>query len=293
MTSELAALSNDLAAAVERAGRAVVAVHARPRFSSSGVVWRPGVIVTAQHTIRREEEITVTLPDGANRPATVAGSDPGTDLAVLRVPEPSGDPAPPLAEEIKPGYLALAVGRSEDSGVNATLGIISAVSGAWRTWRGGRLDRYIRLDLTMYPASSGGLVIDTSGATIGIATSALSRLAGLAIPASTINRVMEEILTRGRVSRGYLGVGLQPVTLPDHQRGLIVLSVEAGGPAAAAGVLVGDILVSLDGKAAVDTDDVQTALESASVGETVKADLVRGGLRKQVPITVGERPRRD
>jgi len=281
MTSELAALSNDLAAAVERAGRSVVAVHARPRFSSSGVVWRPGVIVTAQHTIRREEEITV------------AGSDPGTDLAVLRVPEPSGDPAPPLAEEIKPGYLTLAVGRSEDSGVNATLGIISAVSGPWRTWRGGRLDRYIRLDLTMYPASSGGLVIDTSGATIGIATSALSRLAGLAIPASTINRVLEEILTRGRVSRGYLGVGLQPVTLPDHQRGLIVLSVEAGGPAAAAGVLVGDILVSLDGKAAVDTDDVQTALESASVGETVKADLVRGGLRKQLPITVGERPRRD
>ena len=145
----------------------------------------------------------------------------------------------------------------------------------------------------MYPASSGGLVIDTSGATIGIATSALSRLAGLAIPASTINRVLEEILTRGRVSRGYLGVGLQPVTLPDHQRGLIVLSVEAGGPAAAAGVLVGDILVSLHGKAAADTDDVQTALESAGVGETVKADLLRGGLRKQVPITVGERPRRD
>lgn len=283
MTSELAALSNDLAAAVERAGRSVVAVHARPRFSSSGVVWRPGVIVTAQHTIRREEEITVTLPDGASRPATVAGSDPGTDLAVLRVPEPSGDPAPPLAEEIKPGYLTLAVGRSEDSGVNATLGIISAVSGPWRTWRGGRLDRYIRLDLTMYPASSGGLVIDTSGATIGIATSALSRLAGLAIPASTINRVLEEILTRGRVSRGYLGVGLQPVTLPDHQRGLIVLSVEAGGPAAAAGVLVGDILVSLDGKAAVDTDDVQTALESASVGETRESRSRPGRLEKTAP----------
>lgn len=293
MTSELAALSNDLAAAVERAGRSVAAVQARPRFSSSGVVWRPGVIVTAQHTIRREEEITVTLPDGANRPATLAGSDPGTDLAVLRVSEPAGDPAPPVAAETKPGYLALAVGRSEDSGVNATLGIISAVSGPWRTWRGGRLDRYIRLDLTMYPASSGGLVIDTAGATIGIATSALSRLAGLAIPASTINRVLDEILTRGRVSRGYLGVGLQPVALPDHQRGLIVLSVEAGGPAAAAGVLVGDILVSLHGKAAADTDDVQTALESAAVGETVKADLVRGGLRKQVPITIGERPQRD
>ncbi len=293
MTSELAALSNDLAAAVERAGRSVVAVHARPRFSSSGVIWRPGVIVTAQHTIRREEEITVTLPDGGNRPATLAGGDPGTDVAVLRLAEPAGEPAPPPAAEIKPGYLALAVGRSEDSGVNATLGILSAVSGPWRTWRGGRLDRYIRLDLTMYPASSGGLVVDTAGATIGIATSALSRIAGLAIPASSINRVLDEILTRGRVSRGYLGVGLQPVALPDHQKGLIVLSVEPGGPAATAGVLIGDVLVSLNGKAVADTDDIQTALESAGVGQTIPADLLRGGARKQLPVTIGERPRRE
>src|SRR5690349_11740065 len=124
MASEWAALSNDLAAAVERAGRSVVAVHARPRFSSSGVIWRPGVIVTAQHTIRREEEITVTLPDGTNRPATLAGSDPGSDVAVLRLTEPAGDPAPSPATETKPGHLALAIGRSEDSGVNATLGIL-------------------------------------------------------------------------------------------------------------------------------------------------------------------------
>lgn len=293
MTNELAALSNDLAAAVARAGRSVVAVHARPRFSSSGVLWRPGVIVTAQHTVRREEEITVTLPDGGNRPATLAGSDAGTDLAVLRLAEPAGDPAPPAAAETKPGYLALTVGRSEDSGVNATMGIISAVSGPWRTGRGGRLDQYIRLDLTMYPNSSGGIVIDSAGATVGIATSALSRLAGLAIPAVTINRVLDEILSRGRVSRGYLGVGLQPVTLPDHQKGLIVLSVEPDGPAAAAGVLIGDILISLGGKAVSDTDDVQLALEAVGVGHPIEAGLLRGGEQKQIRITVGERPRRD
>lgn len=293
MANEMAALSYDLAAAVERAGRSVVAVHARPRFSSSGVIWRPGVIVTAQHTIRREEEITVTLPDGANRSATLAGADPGMDLAVLRLAEPAGDPVSQIASEVKPGHLALAVGRSEDSGVNASMGIISAVSGPWRTWRGGRLENYIRLDLTMYPASSGGLVVDSTGASIGVATSGLSRLAGLAIPAESINRVLDEILSRGRVSRGYLGVGLQPVVLPDHQKGLIVLSTEPGGPAAAAGVLIGDILISVNGKSVSDTDDVQIALESATVGHAIETAWLRGGAHKQVTVTVGERPRRE
>ena len=292
MANELTALSKSLAAAVERAGRSVVAVHARPRFSSSGVIWRPGIIVTAEHTIRREDELTVTLPDGKNTAVTLVGSDPGTDLAVLKLPEAGGEPAAPPTTEIRPGYLALAVGRSEDSGVNATMGIISAVSGSWRTWRGGRLDQYIRLDLTMYPASSGGLVLDPSGATIGIATSALSRLAGVAIPASTVNRVLDEILSRGRVSRGYLGVGLQPVQLSEHQKGLIVLSLETNGPAAQAGVLVGDVLVTLAGKPVADTDEVQEAMETAGVGQQVMAGLVRGGESKQIPVTLGERPRR-
>lgn len=293
MANEWAALSNDLAAAVERAGRSVVAVHARPRFSSSGVIWRPGVIVTAQHTIRREEEITITLPDGATRPATLAGADAGMDLAVLRMAEPAGEAISQIAEATKPGHLALAVGRSEDSGVNASLGIISAVSGRWRTWRGGRLDQYIRLDLTMYPMSSGGVVVDSAGGVIGIATSGLSRLAGLAIPAASINRVLDEILSRGRVARGYLGVGLQPVVVSDHQKGLIVLSTETGGPAANAGVLIGDILVSVNGKPVADTDDVQSAMEGTRPGESVEAGLVRGGVEKGLTITVGERPRRD
>src|SRR3984893_16663179 len=293
MANELAALSNELAAAVERAGRSVVAVHARPRFSSSGVIWRPGVIVTAEHTIRREEEITVTLPDGANRPVTLAGSDAGTDLAVLKLDEPAPEPVTQGAGETRPGFLAMAVGRSPDSGVNATMGIISAVSGAWRTWRGGRLDQYIRLDLTMYPASSGSAVIDSSGKALGIATSALSRIAGVAIPAVTINRVLDEILTRGRVRTGYLGVGRQPVELPDHHKGLIVLSVEAGGPAAQAGVLVGDIFVALGDKGVADTDDVQLARETVGVGQTIQAGLLRGGESTRIPIVVGERQRRD
>ena len=276
---------------MERAGRSVVAVHARPRFGSSGVVWRPGVIVTAEHTIRREDEIKVTLPDGTNATAALAGADPGTDLAVLKL-EGAEEPAAPTTAETRPGYLALAVGRSEDSGVNATMGIISAVSGSWRTWRGGRLDRYIRLDLTMYPASSGAAVIDTAGGTLGIATSALSRLAGVAIPATTVNRVVDEILARGHVARGYLGVGLQPVQLADHHTGLIVLSVEKGGPAERAGLLVGDILITVAGESVSDTEDVQAALEGATVGQPVALGIARGGEPKQITVTVGERPRR-
>jgi len=289
MGNELAALSSGLAAIVEQAGKSVVAVHARPRFASAGVILRPGIIVTAEHTVRQEDEITVTLPDGADQPATVVGSDSGTDIAVLKLADPAGETATLSSAQPRPGHLALAIGRSENSGVNATLGIISAVSGSCRTWRGGRLDQYIRLDLTMYPSSSGAAVIDTSGGVIGIATAGLSRIAGLAIPASTINRVADEILSRGHVARGYLGVGLQPVTVGDHLKSLIVLSVERGGPADKAGVLVGDIFVSLGGKEVSDTGDVQSILDTAAVGEAVQAGLLRGGEPHPITITLGER----
>ena len=290
MANELAALSQELAAAVEGAAKHVVAVHARPRFSSSGVFWRPGVIVTAEHTIRREEEITVTLPTGATVPATLAGSDPGTDLAVLRV-ENAGHDAAPAAPAIAPGHVALSIGRSPDSGVNASMGILSAVSGEWRTWRGGLMEHYIRLDLTLFPGSDGGLVINTAGQVIGVATSALSRIAGLAIPTVTVNRVVAEILARGRVSRGYLGVGLQPVELPDHQKGLIVLSLEPEGPAAAAGLFIGDILTRVAGTAVGDTDDVQLALEKHGAGASVELGLLRGGEARKLTVVVGERRR--
>ena len=293
MANELTALSSELADVVGKAGKSVVAVDARPRFGSSGVVWRPGIVVTAEHTIRREDEIAVTLPDGKSAAATVAGSDPGTDLAVLKVEGAATDGLRVASGEPAPGNLALAIGRSPDSGVNATMGIISAVSGSWRTWRGGRLDHYIRLDLTMYPNSSGGLVVNTNGEAIGVASSALSRIAGLAIPASTVNRVVDEILARGHVARGYLGVGLQPVELPDHHKGLIVLSLEPDGPAAKAGVLIGDVLVSLGGTAVDDTDDIQTVLEKHAVGQTILVGLVRGGTALSIGIAIGERPRRN
>jgi S1-C subfamily serine protease len=291
MATDLSTLSTELAGLVERAAPCVAAVHAHPRFSSSGVFWRPGVLVTAEHTLRREDGITVTLPDGTAVPAAFAGSDPGTDLAVLRTEQPGHVP-PSLNAEPAPGHIALAIGRSQDSGVNASMGIVSAAGPAWRTWRGGRLDRYIRLDLNLFPMSSGGLVVNAAGEAVGIATSALSRIAAVAIPASTVNRVVDDLLARGRVRRGYLGVGLQPVELPDHHKGLIVLSLEPDGPAAKAGVFIGDVLVALGGRAVADTEDIQTALETRTPGETIEAEAVRGGVRQTLAIAIGERPGR-
>ncbi len=293
MENELVSLSNELAGAVEQAGRTVVAVNARPRFGSSGVLWRPGIVVTAEHTIRRRDEIGITLPDGRTTSATLAGRDPGTDLAVLKLAENGAPTATFTEDKLKPGQVVLAIGRSPDSGVNATMGIMSAVSGPWRSWRGGQIDQYLRLDLTLYPASSGGAVVDTAGRVLGIATSALSRIAGLTVPNSTVNRVVDELLRTGHVSRGYLGLGLHPVALPDGTTGLIVLSSEQDGPAGRAGVLIGDVLVALAGKSVSDTDDIQTALDGNTVGKPVTARIVRGGQVIEVNITVGERPRRE
>jgi Trypsin-like serine proteases, typically periplasmic, contain C-terminal PDZ domain len=252
MENALVALSNELAGAVERAGNSVVTVNARPRAASSGVHWRAGIIVTAEHTVRQDEEITIVSAGGGKVPATLVGRDPGTDLAVLKA-DLKNSVADFAQDQLHPGNLALALGRSADSGVNAAMGVISAVSGSWRTWRGGMMDQYIRLDVTLFPGSSGGAVINTQGQLIGIATNGLSRIAGLAVPVSTVNRVVDELLTKGHISRGYLGVGLQPIRIPDslakqlkiaNPGGVIVLSVEPGGPAEKAGVFIGDIFVA-------------------------------------------------
>jgi S1-C subfamily serine protease len=306
MENQLITLSNELAAATERTARLVVAVHARPRFSSSGLLWRKGVIVTADHTIRREEEIRVTLPDGRTVAAELVGRDAGTDLAVLKAE--TADAAIPeeaAPDSIRTGNLVLAVGRSQETGVSAAMGVISNVSGAWHTWRGGRIEQFLRLDVGLYPGASGGAVVDAGGKLIGIATAGLSRTSVLAIPLSTVNRVVPELVRKGHVARGFLGVGLQPIALPEHLRaklnlparpkgagGLMVLSVEPDGPAGRAGIVLGDVLVAMDGKRVADTDDVQEFLGGEYVGAAVKASVLRGGELTSVAVTIGERPRR-
>jgi S1-C subfamily serine protease len=298
MSSTLAAFSDDLAGAVERAAPFVVTVNGRGRIPSSGVIWRPGVVVTAEHSLKRDDDLSVVLPDGRKVAATLAGRDPGTDLAVLKVDEAAATPSFAPEGSVKTGNLALVVARSQELGANATMGVISAVGGPYSTWRGGRLDQYIRLDATLYPGSSGGAVVDTAGRVLGIATSALSRIAGVAIPAMTIERVAGELLAKGRIPRGYLGLGLQPVGLPEHlinklklgtSAGLIVLTAEPGGPAERAGVLVGDILVALEGKTVDDLQTLHAVLAGDTVGKKLNASIVRGGELTGVPVVVGER----
>ncbi len=299
----LLALSDNLAQAIERVGPRVVAVNARQRIPSSGVHWRQGVVVTAAHSIKRDEEISVTLPNGESASATLAGRDPGTDLAVLKLEGADfGSAETSDASSLKVGHLVLAVGRTSERGPSASLGVISSLGGPWRTWRGGEIDRFVRLDLALYPGFSGGPLVDVEGRIIGINTSGLSRGAGITIPALTVNRVTDALLERGRIVRGYLGLGMHPVHLPDSLKsklnlsgksGVIILSVEPDGPADRAGMLVGDILVGFDDAVVNDTDDVQTVLNPERVGQEVKASLVRAGAAHQVSITVGERPRRN
>jgi S1-C subfamily serine protease len=299
MESTLTNLSNELSGIVQAVDPHIVSVRARRHYPSSGIRWSPEVIVTADHTIHREEEITVTLADGKTVAATLAGRDPGTDLAVLKM-QPSRSSAEQLgrSDAVKPGELALVVGRSPDSGVNASLGIISAKSGPWRTWRGARLDAYIRLDAKLFPQSSGGAVVNARGEMIGMATSALSRIAGVAIPVSTVARVTEQLLQKGFMPRGYLGIGVQPVPFSEELRkklaipnksGLIVLSVEPGGPADTAGILIGDVVTGIGDAVIEGTEDLQMYSDLGVIGTSVKISYLRAGTLKQSALTVGER----
>jgi S1-C subfamily serine protease len=296
----LAALSNDLAAAVDTVGRSVVAIHARRRIPASGVVWQPGVVVAAHHTIQRDDDITVTLHDGGTSAATLAGRDPSTDLAVLRLADGAATPAAAAATDApRVGQLALALGRPGTS-ITASLGIVSAVGGEWRTWQGGTIDRFVRLDLAVYDGFSGGALVDASGRVAGINTSGLARATALTVPSSTVSRVVAQLLARGHVARGWLGIATQPVRLPQALRqtlgteaelGLVVVNVEPDSPADRGGVLIGDILVALDGHAVSDPGDVLAALGGDRIGQPVALQVARGGRAERLAVTVGERPR--
>jgi S1-C subfamily serine protease len=301
--SALLALSNDLAEAAARAGQSVVAVHGRPRMPSSGVHWRQGVVVAAEHTLKRDEDLSVGLPDGRTVPAVLAGRDPSTDLAVLKL---QGEEFPTAeigdAGALRVGHMVLAVARPGERGrgLSASWGVVSALGGPWRTWHGGQVDRFIRLDLTLYPGFSGGPLVDAHGRVVGINTSG-PRSTVLTIPRLTVDRVLDQLLEKGRIVRGYLGLGMQPVRLPESLKrslnlsrtgGVIIVAVEPDSPAERAGLLIGDILIALEGVTVSDTADVQALLGPERVGATVGASIIRAGLLREQAITVGERPRR-
>lgn len=300
--SSLLALSNNLADVVEQAGRAVVAVNARHRIPSSGVHWRSGIIVTADHTVRRDEEITVTLPDNRTVPANLVGRDSSNDLAVLRLSDVQTQVASIAeigdTESLKVGHMVLAVARPGESGLSASWGVVSAKGGSWRGWCSGQIDSFLRLDLTLYPGFSGGSLVDAAGNVVGIITSGPRNMV-LGIPVDVVNRVIDTLLEKGRIARGYLGLGMQPVLLPDRLKnslnlssngGVIVVNIEQNGPCDRAGLLIGDVLLSLDGKFVSDTGDVQAVLTPESVGQTINVQIIRGGELVEVAIAVGERP---
>jgi len=300
MSSTLETLSNDLAGAVERAGRSVVAIHARRRIPSSGVLWRAGLVVAADHTVHKDDDVRVTLPDGTDARATVAGRDPTTDVCVLKLPDASGEPASVSRTPLRVGQLVLALGRP-GAAVTASMGIVSAVGPEWRTWRGGKVDQFVRLDLAIYDGFSGGPLVDAAGHVLGIGTSGLARAAAVAIPASTVDRVADQLLAGGRIRPGYLGIGTQPVKLTEAMRrhvesspewGLMIVAVEPGAPADKAGVLLGDVLVTLDGQPTADPRDVLAALGPDTIGRSLQATVLRAGTPTTLTITVGEHPSR-
>ena len=301
--STLRQLSEEVAGIAEIAGRSVVGIHARPRTPSSGVHWRPGIIVTASHTLKQEESIRVTLPDGRDLSATLAGRDRGTDLAVLKA-EISGLPPVEVgdASQVRAGHIVVALGRREagESGPRVGLGWIRALGGAWQTWRGARIDQWVRVDVPIFMGFSGGPLLSAGGQVLGINTTGLVRGAALTLPATTIARAVAEILEKGYVTKGYIGLGLQPVRLPEslrekqslrNQSGLLVVSVEPEGPAEKSGAMLGDVLTAVGGKPLENLESLQAALVGERAGSQLKFTVIRAGSPIELSITAGEQPR--
>jgi S1-C subfamily serine protease len=297
-------ISNEFAAAAERAGGSVVAVHARRWMPTSGIEWKKGVIVTADHGVRRDEEIKVSLAGGQVAAAKLAGRDPSTDLAVLRINDGDGgrsrEPKFGDSTSLKLGHLVLALGRTRRGDLVASSGIIGGISGEWKSWRGGQLDQHIRLDLALYPGFSGGPLVNAKGEVVGVNTRGLSRGRTVTVPVVTVDRVVNELLEKGHIARPYLGIAMQPVALPDNVRsqlpaearmGLVIMHVESGGPAEKAGVLLGDVVVEVEGKLVEDVGAIQDLISTAKVGDTVAARLLRAGQIKAVSITLAEKAR--
>ncbi|MGF1471403.1 MAG: S1C family serine protease [Rubrobacteraceae bacterium] len=290
----LGVLSDGMADAVERAGSFVVKVNSRRRRGASGIVYDPGLVLVTDHALQREEGISVETGDGKKLPARIVGRDPASDLALLEVEGLDAEPAAP-ANAARVGQISLAVGRPGREGLRASFGIVSAVGGPLRTGRGTMMERYVQADATPYPGLGGGPLIDPGGTVLGVVTAGMMRGVTLAVPADAAWQVAGMLKSQGYVKRGYLGILSQPVRLPasqrteDRSRGLLVVGVEEESPAGRGGLLMGDILVGLDGEAVEDTEELQALLAGDRVGREVEVEVIRGGEARGIPVTVGQR----
>jgi S1-C subfamily serine protease len=281
----LASLSSALTATVAQAAPALVSVHSH-RSRATGFVWKPGLVVTADEALADEGEISVLFADGTEKPATIVGRDHTTDIALLRVEGITTAPANLTADV--PALGALAVITAADHGTPiAALAMISKSAERWRSLRGGEIDARIELDTRLRHSSEGGLALNAAGQAIGMAVSGPRRT--LVIPTATIQRVASRLETHGRIARGYLGVGLQPVKL-DNGVGAMVMSVDKNGPAAAAGLRQGDVITAVNNEPISGVRALMRKLGPDSVGTTVEVAGLRGGEPIRVSLTIGERP---
>ena len=296
MAATLHELSTNIAELVAAADQHIVRVEGRRRLAATGVIYSAdGLIVTSNHVVERDEDLTIGLNDGTSHRAMLIGRDPSTDIALLRV-EASNLPAATWSDPsaLRVGHIVLALGRPGRT-VQATLGVISAFGGGWRTAAGADIEHYLQTDVAMYPGFSGGPLLAADGTFAGLNSSALVHGISVALPTPTITRVVNTLATHGRVPRGYLGIGIQPVRLAGvlleragQETGLMVMSVEPASPAEKAGILQGDILINLDDQSLRQVDDLQALLSSATVGKAVPARVARGGDIQQLTVTIGQ-----
>jgi S1-C subfamily serine protease len=297
MSNVLVELSEAMAAAAEKAGASTVQVDARRRMPASGIAFAADLVLTADHVVEREEGIKVTLSDGTQLSATLAGRDPGTDLAVLRLERAAATAAEP-ARSPRIGQLVLALGRPSGAGLEASLGVVSAEGGPVRTPRG-MIDRYIRTDTTPFPGFSGGPLVDAEGRVVGLNTSGFGHGVALTVPAELAWKVAGQLAEHGSVVRGYLGVRSQAVEIAaaaqkalkrEQALGLLVISVESGSPAEGGALMVGDIIVGVNGAPVADHDALFASLGAEVVGKTIPLEVLRGGQPTTLKVKIGARP---
>ena len=294
----LVELSDALADAAEKAGKATVLVNARRRMPASGIIYASDLILTADHVVEREDGIKVTLADGAEVSARLAGRDAGSDLAVLKLERPVENVAEATKSPARLGQLALVLGRPSANGIEASLGTVSAIGGPIRTGRGGMLEKYIRTDSISYPGFSGGPLVAADGTVLGVNTSGLANGAAVTIPADIAWKIADTLVKHGRIQHGYLGIRSQTVEIPatsqkaltrDQGTGLLIVGVENDSPAANGGLIVGDILVAVAGVPVLHHDELFTRLDGNVVGKSTPIDVLRGGQPQTINVVVGER----
>jgi S1-C subfamily serine protease len=295
-TSTLTTFSDQLAAVVDRVAPAVVQVrgHHRP---VSGIVYAPDVVLTSIRALGREDGVTVTTGDGRSAAAELVGWDPATGLAVLRVAGLDLKAALRADGPVRVGQIAIPIARSWSNAVTASAGIVAVIGGPLRTGRGQSIEQIVRITAPMHDGFAGGAVADAGGRVIGMATQARIRGLAVVIPAPIAWKSAAHVLEHGRPRVGFLGLSGHPVRLSErqraggaHERGLLVVAVTDGGPAEGGGLLLGDVIVELDGQAVTSVDRLISLLTAATVGRAVVLRVLRGGAQKDITVTVAERP---